>query len=555
MNKALKIILLVVGTFLYTAISWKLLSPPLTPAYPLVWIWAATVFAVLGIGLRLVANRYFSNYFGSYLCLGIAAGIMVLCGVVKVISLPMFNKDAYTYMYSIVDKEISEYDIGEEDFTWMPEQAAHTLAEENLKDKLTIVDSFELSRGVLQIINGRPAYVFSINAKNGEDDSPGFMVVDMQAKKAKYIETGSPMRFTPNKKGAQNIENLIRKEYISALVGESHLEINEDGAPFWVTYGNGSAASIMGKLKTKYIFTTDPFTGVVLRYKLTDAPSWIEQKQPVEEIISFYNMMTEQNTLPYHMEETYTLIPRGDQVVALVNIVLNDSQNAGAAIINAASGDILQTPCITAGTPLVVSRKQAWENTSKLHGWDVPFLYVEDEVPCFVTPMYDNEWNFTHYLFIDGMKADYYNTGVTWEKGIADWKEKCTAVPEPELEQSPEDDPITAPATSDDNPKTENQPESPTAQEPQNPLSGAEGVDYMLMSGLVESYTEGGNTFSVKLMAWASTTFYFSADLITAERLEEAKTEGLTFQYLPKYEGQAEVPECIPVDIMIATGE
>jgi len=88
----------------------------------------------------------------------------------------------------------------------------------------------------------------------------------------------------------------------------------------------------MGKLKTKYIFTTDPFTGVVLRYKLTDAPSWIEQKQPVEEIISFYNMMTEQNALPYHMEETYTLIPRGDQVVALVNIVLNDSQNAGALL-------------------------------------------------------------------------------------------------------------------------------------------------------------------------------------------------------------------------------
>lgn len=559
MNKTLKIILLAIITLVYTVVSWKLLSPPLTLAHPLIWGWVASIFIILGIGLRFTANKYFGNYFESYLCLGIAAIIVVLFGVAKIISLPVFNKDAYTYMYSIIDKSIEEYDVGEEDFSWMTEQAARRLAQEDLKDKLTIVDNFELSTGVLQIINEKPAYVFSIDAKNGTDDSPGFMVVDMKAGKAKFIETGAPMSFTPSKSGAQSVKSQIRKEFLSALVGESHLEINENGEPFWITYGNGSAASIMGKLKTKYIFTTDPFTGTVLRYQLSEAPEWIDQRQPAEEIIAFYNAMTELNKLPYRMEQYYHLIPRDGSVVALVNIVLNEDQNAGAAIVNVATGEIVQAPIVTAGTALAQSRLQAWANTSKLHGWDAPALYAEGENACFVSPMYDDNGDLSHYLFIDGAKADYYTSGGTWEKAISNWKEKrAEQPPEPEQEQ---DKPIS------DNPETPNNLEDPkppvTPDDPEDakppvtpaPMTGEEGVDYMLMSGLVESYTEGNGTFSVKFKAWTDTTFYFDANAITAEALEVAKTSGMTFQYMPEYEGKSEVMGCIPVDITLATDQ
>lgn len=545
MNKTLKIILLAVITLLYTVVSWKLLSPSMTIAHPLIWGWAASIFVILGIGLRFTANKYFGNYFESYLCLGIAAVILVLFGVAKLISLPSFNKDAYTYMYSIIDKNIEEYDVKEEDFSWMPEPAARRLAEEYLKDKLTIVDNFELSTGALQIINEKPAYVFTIDAKNGVDDSPGFIVVDMKAGKAKYIETGAPMSFTPSKSGAQNVKKQIRKEFLSALVGDTHLEINEDGEPFWITYGNGSAASLMGKLKTKYIFTTDPFTGTVLRYQLSEAPEWIDQRQPVEEIITFYNMMTELNELPYRMEQYYRLIPREGSVIALVNIVLNENQNAGAAVINVATGEITQAPIVTAGTALAQSRLQAWSSTSKQHGWDAPVLYVEDGNACFVSPMYDDNWEVSQYLFIDGEKADYYTSGGTWEKAIDNWKKKRMEQPQEPVQEDP--------ANENQPPETPDKTEEPKP--PVTPMTGKEGVDYMLMSGLVDSYTEQNGTFSVKFKAWPDTTFYFDVNAITAETLEAAKTSGITFQYMPEYEGKAEVKGCIPVDITLATDQ
>ena len=144
-----------------------------------------------------------------------------------------------------------------------------------------------------------------------------------------------------------------------------------------------------------------------------------------------------------------------------------------------------------------------------------PLLAMQDGEVYYVSPLYDKDGVIRQYILVDGNDAENYTTGTTWEETLNNWK---THIP----------------------------PNNRVTDVPQE----GEGNSYMLMSGIVESYEQQGDVFAVKLIA-LKPVYYFDANLITAEFLEQAKESGITFQYPPSYEGKEVVENCIPAQIML----
>ncbi len=510
MNKTIKVGVLFLVCFLYTVAVWTLFSPPLTLFHPALWLWISSIFIILGIGSRLISNKYFGSYYVSYLCLGIAAVCFLICGIGKIISLPVFHREEYIALSAIENVEIQNYQIGEADASWMSPAKAQAL----VRGKLEPIDpDAEFSDGVMQYVNQQPVFVFLASDKKKESHT--VFMVDMKTAEVSQIETESPVLFTDTAKGRYKVSKNIRKNFPSAILGESHLELDDNQNPVWVTYGYGPAVSFMGEKQVKAIYLTDPLTGIISDYPAHEEPAWIDYAQPLELVVRHYNLSAKCSGSATHLAEDCILLPRGGQLYAFTNIRMDKTQNAGAAFINIKTGEIRQYAITAVPDNLVQEKIEEWADMMDLLPPTQPLLTMQEGEPYYVSPLYDKDGVIRQYILVDGNDAENYTTGTTWEETLNHWK---THVP----------------------------PNNAVTDVPQ----GEEGDAYMLMSGIVESYEQQGDVFAVKLIA-LKPIYYFDANLITAEFLEQAKESGITFQYPPVYEGKEVVENCIPAQIML----
>ena len=79
-----------------------------------------------------------------------------------------------------------------------------------------------------------------------------------------------------------------------------------------------------------------------------------------------------------------------------------------------------------------------------------------------------------------------------------------------------------------------------------------EGITFNLIAGIVDNYVLVGNEYVVTMVAIAQ-NYYISADLISAEALEQAKINGLALQYPIEYDGQKDVKGCVPVSMSVVS--
>lgn len=514
MTKTTKMILLFISGLLFAILTWLLFSPPLTLAYPGLWIWMASVFLFFGVGIRVLSNKYFGNFFLSYLCLGIAGCILLLCAGAKVASLPLFHKEAYASLVEVKEGAADNYQMGEQDLSWMSEKQARALAERTLSNRLELLQTFHLSAGQILYLKDDPIYLFSLDHK--KESAPGYLTVSLSSGKTAFVETKNPMAFQ-----STEVRNLIEKAYPSAVLGETHLEINDAGAPYWITYSYKPAVSFMGGKQISKIYVADPLTGLIDVYSPQDAPDWIDYKYPVELLMQYYNWKTKYNDYNVQMNEAYTILPRSGAVYAVANLS-SANQNAGVAFLSPTTGVITQYPLAASSAQSAAEVIRDVETSSGLTGLSEPLLITQDNKPCFISPLYSEDGVLSQFIAIDG-QTGAYTSGQDWETVLKNWAEHAPAsIPQEETKDPP----------------------------PPQPPAGEEGIDFFLQSGIVESYSETDTEYLVKLVAMNS-TYHFSKKVITKEALDAGKTS-FTFQYPPKYEKQKEVLECIPVLIDIS---
>lgn len=504
MNNIVRITGLALITLFYAVAILFILSPSLTIANPVVWVLAASCFLLFGIGLRVTTNKYFGSFALSYCMIGIAVLLVAGCIFVWVYSLPQFHKEEYAVLSTVEQSEAEDYTMDESDLSWMPEYRASQLANEAIEDKT----GCSLSEGVLQMVNGEPVYVYLAEYEDGRPSS--CVKVSLDSEKAEIVS--ADILYTPDGKGDYDVEKGIRKLNPFAQVGDTHLELNDESAPCWVTYGYKPAVGIMGGKRVSDIYITDPGSGEIVRHTVAQIPAWVDYCQPVSVVIQHYNKNAGLQDRDYTLHDEYILMPRFGQIYAVANIHYDKDQDAGVAFINVTTGTVKQYPIPVVCSDTIVKRFSQIEEEQGVLTNHAPILIRDNGDPYCVTPLYNAAGTIDNFLAIDGSNAESYGIADTVSGAIGN-----IVGLEPEAGAT-EDTPAAQPET-----------ETPSAE--------TEGTTSSVISGFVDQVSDGGSDYVVTMQA-VRARFHIDKGLVTAEELEAAKSgSGITLFYPMQYNG------------------
>ena len=107
---------------------------------------------------------------------------------------------------------------------------------------------------------------------------------------AKYVQLNKGMKYVPSAYFGDNLFRHLHKQYPTTIMGYSHIEIDENGNPYYVTAVYKTKVGIFsGKVATGAILT-DPVTGKSKKYALKDVPKWVDIVWDGDLICQVYNI-------------------------------------------------------------------------------------------------------------------------------------------------------------------------------------------------------------------------------------------------------------------------
>ncbi len=538
LNGIIKNIIVLFVSVVYAAVTYSIFKFPITMVDLTFVFWLASVFLIAGMGLKLTTNKLFDSFILGYLMFSLA-GLLLVFGVgAKVISLPSFHKEAYSGLINVDEVSFEDYSMGKSDFDIMSETRAKNIMLDKLAESIQDVSDIILSSGRLQVIGNKFCYAFVVYNRT-LTNCIGFAYVDVNTEDAVF-NNELMVICSPNIKGKQSINSIIRNEYYSDVLADTYLEFDDEENPYWITYCYGSAVSISGKRSISDIYITNPFTANVTKYTLAQSPNWLDYKVDMSIYPDLANTSLKYKGLDYKIDSNnYAYILRNKQVYAYSNLKsLDDEKGLGMAFINMSSGDIKVYSTETVTFDRAIECVNAWEIASDTKAKDIPMLVNVDNNPTFVSAMLDEDGKVNSYLIIDGIKGSYYVSNTDWNKMITEFKSGVnTEKPEEQEEKN--------------NENSEKHPVQNTNTNNEIDLQD-EGITFNLIAGIVDNYVLVGNEYVVTMVAIAQ-NYYISADLISAEALEQAKINGLALQYPIEYDGQKDVKGCVPVSMSVVS--
>ena len=114
------------------------------------------------------------------------------------------------------------------------------------------------------------------------DGVPGYVLVPVTpengvvAQEAILVTLENPILYTPNAYWSHDLSRHLRNQYPSYMFDCSFMEIDEKGAPYWVTGVFTPSAGLFGGKVVKSFILTNAQTGASQEYAVDDAPDWID---------------------------------------------------------------------------------------------------------------------------------------------------------------------------------------------------------------------------------------------------------------------------------------
>lgn len=221
----------------------------------------------------------------------IVLAIVVVFVIGQILSAPIFRANAY---HTLLDVDTGNFstEIEQVSYSEVPmldESSARRLGDRKLGELSDMVSQFEVAYDYTQInYGGRPVRVASleygdffkwfINTKNG---LPAYVTVDMVTQEAQVVRLSTMgldgMRYSPSEFFTRDLARTIRFHYPTYMFREFHLEIDEDGQPWWVcpretrTIGLFGGADIIGAV------LLNACTGEHMYYSIDDIPTWVDR--------------------------------------------------------------------------------------------------------------------------------------------------------------------------------------------------------------------------------------------------------------------------------------
>ncbi|MDY3013602.1 MAG: CvpA family protein [Evtepia sp.] len=221
----------------------------------------------------------------------IVLAFIVLFIVGQIISLPVFRAGSYHNLLQVEQGDFST-DIEQVSYNEIPmldESSARTIGNRKLGELSDMVSQFEVAYDYTQInYQGRPVRVASleygdffkwfINTKEG---LPAYITVDMVTQEAQVVRLSSlgleGMRYSPSEYFNRDLNRALRFRYPTFMFSSAHLEIDEDGQPWWVCPRETRTIGLFGGADIVGAVLLNACTGEHMYYDIQDIPSWVDR--------------------------------------------------------------------------------------------------------------------------------------------------------------------------------------------------------------------------------------------------------------------------------------
>ncbi len=252
------------------------------------WLVFALPISILFVGF--IGDIDGDGFFFGLIPTGILLLIMIIGGCS---GMALFQAGAYATQLSVPESvAFAENDIPAFDPTevpWVDEGYAQVLGDKPLGTLGAIGSSVEIGEYVRQEVNGDLFFVAPILHKDGWKYSsnpagtPGFVMVSMTNDDDVRLVTDHPIRIQPHghARWGDKLERIVQSVAPNALRYEIKFEIDDEMRPHWVVPLYENKIGFWGGKEINGVVTVNATTGEAYRYKIEDAPHWVDRIYPV----------------------------------------------------------------------------------------------------------------------------------------------------------------------------------------------------------------------------------------------------------------------------------
>ena len=239
-------------------------------------------------------------------CKIVVAILLVLAAIFvlgQLISLPVFRANAYHNLLKVDTGNFSE-DVKPVSFNEIPmldESSARRLGNRKLGELSDMVSQFEVSSDYVQVnYNNRPVRISSLEYgdffkwfNNRGQGLPAYVLVDMVTQEVEVTRMSSldlgGIRYSPSEYFTRDLNRTLRFNYPTYMFRAPHLEVDEQGHPYWVSPRETRTIGLFGGPDIIGAALLDATTGECEYYDVSDIPTWVDRVYTAELIGLQYN--------------------------------------------------------------------------------------------------------------------------------------------------------------------------------------------------------------------------------------------------------------------------
>lgn len=314
-------------TFILVCVSYYFLLPPLNLhstelirfliGWLLIYILIALLCAAKTVqgnsqnesdGEGMSAAARFGGYatFAKRHCKPVLIAVLV-CVIIflvgQISSLPLLRANAYHNLLSVKTGDFAaEVDqIPYSEIPMLDESSARRLGSRKLGELSDMVSQFEISENYTQInVQDRPVRVACLEYGdifkwfiNRTEGLPAYVKVDMVSQEVEIVRmntTGqSGIRYSPSEYLTRDLNRTLRFRYPAYMFSQPHLEIDEEGAAWWICPRETRTVGLYGGTDILGTVLLNASTGESYYYDINEVPTWVDQVYQASLISEQYN--------------------------------------------------------------------------------------------------------------------------------------------------------------------------------------------------------------------------------------------------------------------------
>lgn len=451
-------------------VGWAVADYVLLPVYNLyateTWVWAVALLFAFGIlelifnsKLRVVAiqppggknptisfnmDKTKGKSVGK-LFVGLAVAVAVLGLLCSLISSPAFHANRYARIAGEIETRdfIADTPASESisNIALMDTSSARIIGSRALGSLSELVSQFEINQSYTQInLAGSPMKVTPLEYadffkwfNNRKEGIPGYIQVDPVANTSSYVKLNQPMHYAQSAYFGKNLYRKLRFSYRTAMFGNTYFELDDEGAPYYVTSVLKHDVFLFGGTNVKGVVTLDPCTGETAYYDIGEVPSWIDIVFDGEMLTQRYDwyglysggfinsIFGNKDCKRATDDFGYKMFDDDVWVFTGVTSIVSDQSNIGFVLMNSRTAEI-RYYAIPGAEEYSVMRSAEGEVQHLGYTASFPSVINIEDQPTYIMVLKDKGSLVKQYALIHVERYNIVATGETQQEVIAKYK-------------------------------------------------------------------------------------------------------------------------------------